>query len=242
VAARRARLTVTEHRTRALVLRVVPFGEADAVVTLLGETTGRVAAMARGGRKASGTRPAIEPIHTLLVTLAEKPAAELMTLRASELDTVRTRLTARLDALDAAGRALRWVRAAMPPRHPDAAVWEVTSSLLDALDAPALAAPAVALLAAGGLRLLSALGWGLDLDACVRCGKPCPETNAGLLDPSRGGLVCRSCGGASSLVRPILRARVKAAQAGAGVLDAAEAGSVLGWVEAALLAHAGVVS
>src|SRR5438046_4404258 len=37
--------------TDAILLRSVAYGEADRVVTLLGRTTGRVSALARGARK-----------------------------------------------------------------------------------------------------------------------------------------------------------------------------------------------
>lgn len=240
MAARRARLVVERYATPALVLRVVPYGEADAVVTFFGETTGRVSAMARGARKASKSRPQIDSMHTLLITLEERPGAELMTLRSSELSTLRLRLTGRLDALEAAGRALRWLRAVMPARHADPGVWVTISWLLDELDVPG-PLNETALLATAGLRLLDALGWGFDLDQCIVCGKACPPAQSGLLDPARGGLVCRACGGASSLVRASLRDDARAAAAGTRTIAAHDADQVLAWVEAGLAAHGGVV-
>src|SRR3954469_7690398 len=43
----------TAITTDAILLRSVAYGEADRVVTLLGRTTGRVSALARGARKST---------------------------------------------------------------------------------------------------------------------------------------------------------------------------------------------
>ena len=66
-------------------MRVVPYGEADAVLTLFTERLGRVAALARGARK-SGKRLAgvLDPMHTLKVALDERPGAELLGVHESD--------------------------------------------------------------------------------------------------------------------------------------------------------------
>ena len=58
-----------------------PYGEADAVITLFTEQLGKVAAMARGARKSKRRfAAALEPMHTVQVTLDERPGAELFGL------------------------------------------------------------------------------------------------------------------------------------------------------------------
>src|SRR5262249_15005233 len=101
-----------------------------------------------------------------------------------------------LERLQAAGVALGWVRKAAPPRVPEPAVWAELSGLLDQLSAPADGVAPRARLAAAGLRLLAAFGWGIDFARCVSCGKQATPGQAAQVDPGRGGLVCRSCGGA----------------------------------------------
>ncbi|RYE92506.1 MAG: hypothetical protein EOO75_06535, partial [Myxococcales bacterium] len=55
--ARTRRLKVA-HTTEGLLLRLVPYGESDAVVTLLTHDLGKVSAMARGLRRGrQGPRP-----------------------------------------------------------------------------------------------------------------------------------------------------------------------------------------
>jgi DNA repair protein RecO (recombination protein O) len=119
-------------------------------------------------------------------------------------------------------------------------LFATANALLDALDAP-LAEPssAEALLATAGVRMLADIGFGLVLDRCVRCGKPCAPEATACLDAQAGGLVCRACGGARLVVRSALRARIEAAAAGDDVAIVAEdARIVVDLVEAALVAHA----
>jgi DNA repair protein RecO (recombination protein O) len=225
--------------TEAVVVRVVEYGEADVIATLFTEAEGKVASIVRGARKGSRRLGgAIEPFHTIFAELDEH-GGELVTVREARLVRVRTGLSRSLDALDAAGQALRWVRTACPPRTPEPLVWEALLVLLDALEAGAPPRPA---LAGFGLRLLGGVGYGLDLERCVRCGKPCPPDRPAALDAGRGGLVCQSCGGAQRVLSPALRGRAIAAQSGSEELSEADAAELLPIVEDVLSAHAGIES
>ena len=89
--------------------------------------------------------------------------------------------------------------------------------------------------------LLDALGWGLEFDRCVVCGKSCAPGRAGRVDAGRGGLVCQRCGGGQVLLDGRTRERLRRAARGEwGALEAREVDAALELVEAALLAHAGL--
>jgi DNA repair protein RecO (recombination protein O) len=114
----------------------------------------------------------------------------------------------------------------------------VLVDLLDVLDAGS-SSPRVEL-ARAGLALLAAVGYGLDLERCVVCGRPCPEGKAACVDPVRGGLVCRSCGGASTVLMPGVREAARALAGGASAdVTSAQAESLLQLVDRAMAAHAG---
>src|SRR5205823_3670177 len=121
-------------RSHALLLRRVDLGEADCVVTLLTERQGVVSAFARSARRSTKRFAGLEPMHLLAVVIDERANADLGTLAEAAIVRPRLRLTGDLDRLNAAGRALRWVRAALPQRSPEPAVWHATNALLDALD------------------------------------------------------------------------------------------------------------
>ena len=239
MAARKASARIT---TDALLLRRVEYGEADLVLTLLTQKLGKVSALARGARKSMKRfGGSLEPMHTLTLDLDERPGAELFTLLEAKLQVPRAKIMSSLAAMEAAGKALSWVRRAAPPRTPEEAPYAVLSTLLDRLNqAPAAATSAIAL-AEAGLCLLSAFGWGIDFERCVRCGRQAQPEQSASVDATRGGLICRNCGGARLRISAAARDHMaRAARGETGVLTGDEAPSALTIVEAALGAHAGI--
>jgi DNA repair protein RecO (recombination protein O) len=225
---------------------VVHYGEADVIVTLFTEELGKVAALARGARKSSRRfAAALEPMHTIRVTLDERPGADLFGLREAVVARPRSHLLGNLDRMNAAGQLLRWVRAGSPTRTPEPGVWAEVESLLERLEDRTDPLPARTHLAASGLRLLKHFGYGLVFDACARCGKPCDPSRAAFVDAGTGGLVCQSCGGGASpahhLVDARMRLRLSAAAAGRdAALEPGDTDIAETLVNEALAAHAGV--
>jgi DNA repair protein RecO (recombination protein O) len=239
VAARKASARIA---TEALLLRRVDYGEADLVLTLLTQKLGKVSALARGARKSMKRfGGSLEPMHTLALELDERPGAELFTLLEAKLKTPRAKILGSLAAMEAAGKALSWARRAAPPRTPEEAPYAVLSTLLDRLAAAPAPEPSAIALAEAGLCLLAAFGWGIDFERCVRCGRQALPAQSASVDAARGGLICRSCGGARLRVSAAAREHMARAASGeTGVLTSDEAPSALSIVEAALGAHAGI--
>ncbi len=228
-----------QHQTRALVVGRVATGDADIILTLFTEQLGRVSAIARHAKRSQRRfGGALEPLHTIVVQLSERAGAELMSLREAKIELVRTKLLSNLEAMEAAGRALGWLRRAAPERAPETRLWRHTITLLDALNSATMASAAGAL-AAYGLALLESIGWGLELEACVGCGAPCPQKKPAFFDPTRGGLVCRACGGGPSRIGAPLRLAMAEARNGEmNAVGANDAAPVIELVEATLAAHA----
>lgn len=218
----------------ALVVRNVPYGESDVVATLLTPTEGKIAAIVRGARKGSRrVAGALEPMHTITATYEDK-GSELVTLKEAHVTRPRTRMLASLDALEAGGMLLRWARHMFPARTDERAAFATVIEALDALDEGA--ADPRAVLASAGLRLLSDVGWGVELARCVTCDTPCPEDASAQFDADKGGIVCRNCGGARVLLRaPIRRAAIE----GSSDAIAEHAKALVALVEAAMAAHTG---
>lgn len=216
-----SRVAIT-HDVQALVLRRTPYAESDYILSFLTDGLGRISALARGARSSRKRFAGVlEPFHGLALRVEQRSSSELFELRAAKLDRLRCQLVENLHALDVAGRALVWVRQTLAPHTPEPSVWIGVQRLLDTLEAtpPETAAVAHSRLAEFGLNLLANLGLGLEFGRCVRCGRACPERSTASVDPGRGGLVCRSCGGARLRVDPDLRRRmVRAASGEIGVL------------------------
>ena len=202
--------------------------------------------MERGARKSKRRfAAALEPMHTMQVTLDERPDAELYGLREAVVVKPRTHILGDLDRMNAAGKALRWARGGSPNRTRESAVWTELETLLDRLDDPADLLPPGTHLAASGLRLLRHFGYGLELDACVRCGRPCDPGRPAFVDAGAGGLICTACGGGHSphhhLVDAATRVRLSAAAAGRDAALVREDTAVAQkLVDEALAGHAGL--
>lgn len=211
-------------------------------MALFTESLGRVSALARRARASNRRGLTLEPIHTLDVTLRERSGASLLSLSSATIAVPRTRLLSSFDRLESAGMALRWVRQATPVRTAEPDVWSILERFLDDLDQPTPPAAPTALLVVAGLLLLQALGYAIELDRCVSCGRPCPPDRSAHVDAARGGLVCRRCGGTGPALTGPARERLKLASRGVAALEPEDLQSAVALVETALLAHANVRS
>jgi DNA repair protein RecO (recombination protein O) len=232
---------VSRIESEALVVRTVELGEADVIATLVTQQAGKLSAIARGARKGSKRLGgALESMHTIAVLLEDR-GSDLCTIKESRIVRTRAGIVGSLDALEAAGVALRWVRHLFPPRTPEPEGWRILVELLDVLDAGGGQRGAIqAVLARAGLAMLGAVGYALDLHRCVVCGRDCPEGKAACIDPARGGLVCRACGGAATVLLPdVRRAATALVEGRTDEVTEAQAEALLRVVDRAMAAHAG---
>ncbi len=170
------------YSDRAVVLRTIPLGEADRIVTLMTENHGRVRAVAKGIRRTTskfGSR--LEP--TTHVSLQLYVGRELDTI--TQAETVAHMSVIR-DDLHRFGRAnvmLETVDQVTPEKEPNAALYRMLVGALTELDK----ADAPLVLAGFLLKLLALEGFQPQLDACVACGS---ESSLVAFDVADGGLRC----------------------------------------------------
>lgn len=205
---RRAVRKVRERvESLALVLRRVPVGEADLMVTLFTRERGVVSVSARSARRVSSRLAALEPLHTLRVTLEVAPGEEIARLKEATLERPRLSLLQSEPRLQAAATLLGYARAIAGEGPHEVDGFDAIERGLDALS-DASGDALSALVARAGAELLAAAGYALELGACVRCGTECPTGAAALFDPAAGGLVCRACGGGPVLLPGARRERI----------------------------------
>ena len=224
------------------MLRSLPYGEADQVVTVFTQQLGVVSVLSRGARQfRRGAPSALEPMHTLQLELTERAGAELLGMRSASIAAPRLHLTRDLDRMQAAGRALRWLRRSLPPRTPEPEAWSEIHWLLYELDRPLLPRASGLLLADFGVTLTAALGYALNLRSCVVCGRQADPGKSAFLDSSLGGIVCRSCGGRGLLLPADTRARLIALYGGErGALVEQDVAVAIELIESTLRAHMGI--
>ena len=230
--------------TEGLLLQRTAFGEADWIVTMFTRNLGKVSAFAPSARKSRHRYAGgIEAFHDLSVQLRSTDGGEHLQLVGGRIVHPRTALVADWVTMRTAARALAWIRRSFPPRLVEPQAWTMVQQWLNSLElAPVqVGTIAEARLAEFGLQLLAVLGWSLELNQCVRCNKLCPPHASAHIDPTRGGVVCRACGGAGTILSANARSRLMAAsQIGACLLSADEGSVALSVVERALESHVGI--
>ncbi len=198
-------------QTPAILVRRVDVGEADVLATFFTRDGGMVAASASGVRRPRSKLGPLEPLHTLSVRIELSPRSEIGRLRECRLSSPRLSLLDDEARLDAGTRLLRWVRALAPPHATERRAFTCVEDGLDDLARARDAEAVESALAGAGLRLLSALGYALELSACTRCRAAVPAGASVTVDVRASGVVCRSCGGGPVLLRGAERDALEAA-------------------------------
>jgi DNA repair protein RecO (recombination protein O) len=178
--------------TPALVLRSLPFGESDRIVTLLTARHGKIAALARG---ASSSRrrfgAALSPFGFGEATLRERRGQELWMLEELHVARGFARLPLELGRYGHACYACELCLHLCPPHEPEPVVLELVLALLGYLDGlPLESKPAPEVLRAFEIKLLAAVGLGVQLRDCAACGDEVSTLGTLPFDVARGGVLC----------------------------------------------------
>jgi DNA repair protein RecO (recombination protein O) len=199
--------------TPAILLRTINYGEADRVVTLLGRSTGRLSALARGARKSQkrfGGGLGLCSIGE--AGLRERNGAELLTLERFDLEESYGSFATDIARMAHAAYVAELVSKLCAPRQAEAAVYDWLRAFLAVLDRDGASAECLRVFELG---LLTHLGFGPMVDSCAVCGGARFPSGASAddvafrWDPSRGGAVCGACGRNGRPVRPVVMAALR---------------------------------
>ena len=171
------------------MLRSIRYGEADRIVHLYTPGRGRLAAIAKGVRRARSRFGArLEPFMQIAVVLHEG-RGELHTVTGADTIDARPGLRDSAAALDAAARACDAVSRLFETDDPHPEVYALLANQLSLL-AGGGGAAGVANAVAFRLKLLLAAGIVPQLGSCVSCGE---REHLSGFSAAAGGVVCNSC-------------------------------------------------
>ncbi|MEX1046967.1 MAG: DNA repair protein RecO [Actinomycetota bacterium] len=175
------------YKEQGVVLRASKLDEADKIVTIMTQGSGKVRAVAKGVRRTKSKFGArLEPA-THVSLMLYRGRGDLDTVTQAEIIAPHGSLRANLN-LFAAGEAMLEATDKVAEDHErNVRLFMLLLSGLRALDAgpadPAAAAESFL------LKLLSVSGFHPSLTACAVCGARDP----GFFSPSQGGAVCSTC-------------------------------------------------
>ncbi|HXU81458.1 MAG TPA: DNA repair protein RecO [Polyangia bacterium] len=209
----------TAITTDAILLRSVAYGESDRVVTLLGRTTGRVSALARGARKSVKRFGGGLGLGASGEALLRDRGGELMGLDGFEVREARLGLALDVARAAHASYGIELCDRLCGPRHPEPAVFDWLEEFLVRVEGGGARLERLRVFELG---LLGRLGFGASFD-CVACGRS--EDQLGdestRWHPERGGVVCRGCVRSGAVL--MAETRRALARLGGLTLEAADA-------------------
>jgi DNA repair protein RecO (recombination protein O) len=169
-----------------IVLGVKRHGEANAILELMTHGHGRHLGLVRGGF-GSRLRPVLQPGNSVSAAWRARLDEHLGNYT---VEGLRLRAASYFSAPHAIYGVthLAALMRLLPERDPHTGLYEALDAILDQLDDPALAAPMVVRFE---LRLLSELGFGLDLEQCAATGA---SGDLAYVSPKSGRAVSRTAG------------------------------------------------
>lgn len=198
---------------RALVLRLRSLGESDLLVDVFSDGLGRLTCVAKGGRKSKRRFFGLLLFaHLLELQLAPtKKGGDLWRLESARLVERYLGLRGQWRRLLTAGPVLELLLRATAAMDPSPPVFNLSLLTLARIEhAPTRRQLASALLA-HLTRLLSLMGFGLNLDQCLACAKPAAEISQPRLCLD-GGIACAGCPPRGKETGPELIEALSAAQ------------------------------
>ena len=192
------------HKTEAIVLKHLPLGEADYLVTLYTPNQGRLRAVARGARKIKSRLGGhLEPIMRTSLLVARGQSLDSVQ-QAEVLEGFRA-VREDLDRLSQAIYMAELVDSSTPEGQSNYPIYRLLLETLRSLDGPA----SPALLPHFQLRLLGHSGFMPELHRCVECETPL-EPDRHRFAPGQGGCLCDGCHPVGVTVLPLSLNTLKA--------------------------------
>ncbi len=162
-------------KTKAIVIRSIPYGESDLVVIFFSPGFGIIRGMAKGARKSRKRfLGSLEPFATVMLGAAVKESGALA--RVDTADLVNARLGIREDLKKyGAGSVMLELVSIFEVSGASGEVFHLIETALDILEG---SSASLSLLAAFFPRYLSLSGFGIPLSSCGRCGADLALTGA----------------------------------------------------------------
>jgi DNA repair protein RecO (recombination protein O) len=189
------------YKEQGIVLRSVKLGEADKIVSILTQGSGKVRAVAKGIRRTNSKFGArLEPLTHVSLLLYKGRNLDTIT-QAEIVGSFRT-IRGSFQLIAAGETMLEAVDKVAEEHERNVRLFLLLLSGLRALEARPRDAAAVA--ECFLLKLLSLSGFHPSLSACAVCGAPGPH---GWFSAGQGGLVCGGCAenDAGSVAEPVVR-------------------------------------
>ncbi|MDD2431057.1 MAG: DNA repair protein RecO [Firmicutes bacterium] len=175
---------------QGIVIKTKPMKEADRIVVLYTKERGKLGTVAKGSRRPNNRLASLVQPFTKGRFLLSDPTSGLKDISQGIIIESNQDLREDLLKLAATNYFLELVDSSVETEDPDL---EVYQSLLLGLKLIKLATDLELSLRYLEYRLLSVLGWNLQMQNCTSCGKDLMKEDDLKFSPVQGGLTCVEC-------------------------------------------------
>lgn len=182
------------EKTEALILRTIKFGETSRIVTALSAEFGLLKAIAKGVR---GARPkfgaALDPFAASELVVYRKRDRDLQLIGQADLLEAHLALSGDIRRYAFASALVEFIPQVVSGDVPGDEAAQLYREAREAIRLVAVSEPSTLpyILRAFQLRFVTAAGHGMELHACLACGRE--VEGAAALSAAQGGLFCRGC-------------------------------------------------
>jgi DNA repair protein RecO (recombination protein O) len=181
----------TQHRTKAICLRLLDYGESDKIVTFCTEGFGKIRGIAKGAKRSRRRfANALEPFCRSEILFSRRGPEGLALIEASDVTCHFPMIRADLEKTLIASYLIDLTDHFTPEDKKNASLFGLLNDFLKLIEA----GPATeALLRFFEIRLLGVSGYDPALDHCLNCKTPLGKQAVYRFAPAAGGITCDAC-------------------------------------------------
>ncbi len=179
------------HRTEAIVLRLLDYGESDRIVTFITTGFGKIRGIAKGARRSRKRfANALEPFCRSTILFSRRSSEGLALIESSDVISHFPSIRADLERTLMASYLIDLTEQFTPEEKKNEPVFALLADFLGLIEAGPVTE---AILRFFEIRILKLSGYEPVLDRCQICKAPLSGGSCYRFDPAAGGIACGSC-------------------------------------------------
>jgi DNA repair protein RecO (recombination protein O) len=179
------------HKSPAIVLHCLDYGESDRIVTFYTSDFGKLKGIAKGARRSRiRFANALEPFSFCNVTFSKKGSGTLALIEGCDIINHHAHIREELEKTLFSSYLIELIDKFTLEGKKNTALFQLLQSFLGIIDT---GIPSETLIRFFEIRLLKHTGYEPVLDRCMICRKPASEETAYCFITSDGGLRCKTC-------------------------------------------------
>ncbi len=181
----------SSHKTTAIILNSLDYGESDRILTFYTEEFGKLKGIAKGARRSKKRFPnALEPFSLLHVIFSKRERDTLVLIENCDIINHHPGIRENLDKTLVSSYLLELTDKFTQEGKKDMALFQLLKNFLHMIDSGIHSEELIRFFE---IRILKLSGYEPIFDRCMLCNKPVSHDELYRFVPSKGGIKCKTC-------------------------------------------------